>query len=269
MQIIIDDREHTLYEKITEQNSNANIILSKKTLHLGDIHIKTDDLKDVVLIERKSLSDLLASIKDGRYDEQSHRLSNASGFHPHNIIYIIEGVIGQIREPKEKRLILSAITSLNFFKGFSVLRTNSVQETAELILSMTDKINRGFIKGKHPFTPSTIIYNSIETLPVENTCESVVNYSNFVKKVKSDNITPDNIGIILLSQIPGVSSVTAAAILQKYDNSFLKFIEEAGKNKDSLVNILGNITYSSKSGARKINKSAIENIAKYIFSVNK
>jgi ERCC4-type nuclease len=273
MRIIIDDREHSLYEKMLESNKNTSIILSRETLHLGDVHIKTDDLKDVVLIERKSLSDLLSSIKDGRYEEQSHRLSNASGVHPHNIIYIIEGIISQIRIPRERQIILSAITSLNFFKGFSVLRTSSVQETAELILAMTDKINRDFIKGKLPYN-----YTSISEIPLELTeniaedgsqTPTPIQYANFVKKVKRDNITPNNIGEILLSQIPGVSPVTAAAILLKYDNSFLKFIEESSKNKEDLFAILGKITYESKKGPRKINKSAIENIAQYIFAVNK
>lgn len=44
----------------------------------------------LLIFERKSISDLLASLKDGRYEEQSYRLSG-SNTNNHNIIYIIEG----------------------------------------------------------------------------------------------------------------------------------------------------------------------------------
>ena len=37
-----------------------------------------------------------------------------------------------------------------------------------------------------------------------------------VKKVKKENITPENIGEIILSQIPGVSSHTSQIIMNKF-----------------------------------------------------
>jgi ERCC4-type nuclease len=65
-----------------------NIVLSKEVLPLGDILFKTDNDTDILLIERKSFSDLLSSIKDGRYEEQSYRILNSSGLHPHSIFYL-------------------------------------------------------------------------------------------------------------------------------------------------------------------------------------
>ena len=56
---------------ICSQTTPSSIILEKDTLDIGDILIKTDDDLDVLLIERKSFSDLISSIKDGRYEEQS------------------------------------------------------------------------------------------------------------------------------------------------------------------------------------------------------
>ena len=71
MKVIIDEREKDLFEKcesiICSSRIPSYVQLSKEVLVLGDILIKTDDGKDVLLIERKSFSDLLASIKDGRY----------------------------------------------------------------------------------------------------------------------------------------------------------------------------------------------------------
>ena len=122
MKVIIDERETALYEKcesiLDSQQKASYIQLSKEVLNLGDILIKTDEDKDVLLIERKSFSDLLASIKDGRYEEQSYRLLHSSGFPPHSVFYLIEGMLSQLRAPIEKKIIFSAISTLQFFKGF-------------------------------------------------------------------------------------------------------------------------------------------------------
>lgn len=284
MKVIIDEREQSLYEKcysIVNLDGNCtNVQLSKKVIPLGDILINTDEDKPVCIIERKSLTDLLASIKDGRYEEQSHRLLHASGLVPHNIIYIIEGTTGQLRSIMEKKIVYSSIASLNFFKGFSVFRTNSVQETAEIIIWISDKIDRNFTKGvipaylKQPVKPilvDTPIYNESQNevcAPIVSSTNQLIidepqpppqNYVNFVKKVKKDNITPENIGEILLSQIPGISSVTAQAIMKIYP-SFPRLIQELDKNPECL----NNTSYELNGKTRKISKTCIESVKQFL-----
>ena len=46
---------------------------------LGDVIICDDDGSERMIIERKTLNDLAASIKDGRYEEQGYRLSMRGG----------------------------------------------------------------------------------------------------------------------------------------------------------------------------------------------
>ena len=287
MKVIIDEREQSLYEKcnsiVNLDGHITNIQLSKKVIPLGDIVINTDEDKPVCIIERKSLSDLLASIKDGRYEEQSHRLLHASGLIPHNIIYIIEGITSQLRSLMEKKIVYSAITSLNFFKGFSVFRTSSVQETAEMVIWISDKIDRNFTKGIIPAylqpqlnRPLLIDTNTIIDESQNQLCTPIVqhatepqnysnfatepqNYSNFVKKVKKDNITPENIGEILLCQIPGISSITAQAIMKLYP-SFPRLLQELEKNPECL----NNTTYESNGKTRKISKACIESIKRFL-----
>ena len=70
------------------QIDGFDFTIEKKVIELGDIHFVKDD-KEIIILERKSVSDLLASIKDGRYEEQSHRLIHSSGLYRHHIIYII------------------------------------------------------------------------------------------------------------------------------------------------------------------------------------
>ena len=78
MKIIIDKREAKLIEKINELlplYKFENVELVTDVLDLGDILVKNDD-EEMLLVERKTIADLLSSIKDGRYAEQSLRLYN-------------------------------------------------------------------------------------------------------------------------------------------------------------------------------------------------
>ena len=64
--------------------------IKSERLPLGDIIIHDPaQQKDIVLFERKSLNDLAASIQDGRYKEQSFRLTQTTDFHNHNIYLIV------------------------------------------------------------------------------------------------------------------------------------------------------------------------------------
>ena len=71
-----------------------------------------------------------------------------------------------------------------------------------------------------------------------------------IKKVKKENITQDNIGEIMLCQIPGISSVTALTIMEKY-KSLPNLIKELEANNDCLKDITSTNT---KGQTRKINK---------------
>jgi ERCC4-type nuclease len=274
MHIIVDERERDLYEKIDSivnfSGNNTSIQIFREVLPLGDILIRTDSQRNVVLIERKSFSDLLASIKDGRYEEQSYRLIHTGEYSPHNIIYMIEGMYSQLKTPMEKRIILSAMTSLNHFKGFSVCRTCSLNETAETIVWMAEKMEKEFQKGKRAAytladptsSPNTSITNDLgEPLQEnsENAQPSSANYCTVVKKVKKDNVTPENIGEIILCQIPGISSVTAMAIMKQY-GTFSNLIDEIRSNPASLENIV----CENSGKARKISKACAKNVIEYL-----
>jgi len=270
MKIVIDEREATLYDKcisIVEADASLSntgkIQLIKRVIPLGDILIETDAGQLLAIIERKSLADLLSSIKDGRYDEQSHRLLHAGEVHPHNVIYLIEGILSQLRSPGEKKLVYSAATSIQFFKGFSVFRTASMQETAEWILAMASKIDRDLAKGKVAAYKIKTSNNEEEGDQVNES--EIQSYSKFVKKVKRDNITPENMGEIMLTQIPGISSVTAVAIMKHFP-TFPKLLTELAANKNCLdhVKIETRGVGKDKDKERKINKTAIENIIRYL-----
>ena len=248
MKIILDEREAHLYSECRTilENDNtlfSNIHISKEVLPLGDILLKTDEDVFLLLIERKSIADLLASIKDGRYEEQSFRLMNSEEFpSKQSIVYIIAGMF---TFHMEKKTVLSAMTSLQFFKGFSVIRTCSLLETAEYIIHMADKIERNFKKGIH-------FAFSLSDSPTA----TIPSYSTVVKKVKKDNITAQNMGEIILSQIPGISANAAIAILKHTNGSFLQLLEVLKTDPSTLETIIIGGGSGEKKG-RKISKSIL------------
>jgi ERCC4-type nuclease len=204
--------------------------IKSERLPLGDIILHDPGQgRDIVLFERKTLNDLAASIQDGRYKEQSFRLLQQSsdtataGFHTHNIVYIIEGDIGQYEAKRNtnnritKTALQSAMVSLLYYKGFSVVRTMNLGETAELILNFADKVAKESADGTKP------AYD--DEAPTVTPTAPARGYSEVAsKKEKRDYITRENIGEIMLSQVPGVSPKVATAILAKYDGSLYEFL---------------------------------------------
>ena len=272
MLIKVDNREQDLLKQI--QNLVLFIPAFKQlkvetaALPLGDIIIY-DDNDEKLVIERKCLNDLLASIKDGRYEEQSYRLNGLN--HPnHNIYYLIEGDVNKSNRFKdnniEKLTLYSAMFSLNYYKGFSVMRTLSMEETAIFICNTASKLSKSDKKAYYENKPivNTLVQDETiavdQTIAVEQTLESDKDYISVVKKVKKENITPENIAEIMLCQIPGISSVTAIAIMDKF-KTIPNLINEIQQND----NCLKDISYqNSKGQTRKINKTSLVNIVKFL-----
>jgi crossover junction endonuclease MUS81 len=300
MIVKVDTRETSLLFQINRLKTIMpifkNITILTEALPLGDIII-CEGKNEKLIIERKTASDLLSSIKDGRYEEQSYRL-NGVNHHNHNIIYLIEGEMMSLNRFKsnensyiitDKLTFYSAMFSLNYYKGFSVFRSNSLEETALIICNMAYKLEKETC-GKKAFyqnpsdennlfiaseslngTDSAVCENlSIESdenvskLDTNIICskKSTNNkdYANVIKKVKKDNITPDNIGSIMLCQIPGISSVTALAIMEKF-KTLPNLIKEIEANKDCLKDIA---SINEKGQKRKINKTCIANLIKFL-----
>lgn len=260
MKIIVDDRERDVYQHLQQIEKPDSIVIEKQTLPLGDFLITQDDETQtpLLLFERKSFSDLFSSIKDGRYEEQSFRLLNDERFpHKKDIVYVIEGMYSQLRQKSDKKLLFSTMTSLSYFKGFSVLRTSSTQDTADLILNMVDKIQRDLKKGKTRHMPMTLSHVDLTDASSQQQQQQQA-YCSVVKTVKKENITKDNIAIIMLSQIPGISHTIATVIMNHVGNSMTKLIQILETNPDEIKEL--------KVGekARKINKSCVESLKKFL-----
>ena len=284
MNIKIDNRETDLIQlcqlelaKVLEKESvknkdskkdKNNITIEVLPLPIGDIILEYLG-KEIIIIERKSAADLEASIKDGRYEEQSFRLSN-SEVHNHNIVYLIEG---SLINRQNKQMLYSSMFSLNYSKGFSVLRSTSIQETAYIIYNMAYKLNKNMLENKMSYYKNKEIIEEIKQKTIEDE-ECTVNlkddieenehqqpsYCSVVKKVKKDNITPENISEIMLCQIPSISSVSAIAIMSQF-----KTMQNLISSMKADPLCLNSITcMNSKGHSRKLGKNIIANIIKFL-----
>ena len=146
MKIKIDIREKKLIPllKALNRDYNYNLEIIEERLDLGDIIVCDKDNNELLIIERKTLSDLAASIRDGRYMEQSFRL-NKEEIHNHNIIYLIEGDMYNYKDKYTKiksNTLFVTMGCINYYKGFSVIRTKDILETAEYIIRFVEKMGR-------------------------------------------------------------------------------------------------------------------------------
>jgi ERCC4-type nuclease len=254
---------------------------------------------ELLLFERKSLNDLASSIKDGRYAEQSFRLDGYQAVPNHNIVYLMEGDISKYRESQytriNKKTLLSSMFSILYYKGFSVVRTMNVLETSELIWSWADKLDREMAgkKSKSAYyksssdnsfsnsnSESTVTENKEisqfhieleletpqdnETKSSDKTVVQLYDYCSVlkVKKEKNANVTPENIGVIILSTIPGISSKTAIAIMNEF-----KTIGKLIKSFELDPHCLNNICIETNDKSRKITSTCIENVRKYLLNM--
>jgi ERCC4-type nuclease len=293
--IIIDFREKDIIKHFTEMNDqinkidkNVKIEIKTENLLLGDILI------DKLLIERKTINDLAASIVDGRYKEQSFRLLKAldEGF---KVFYFIEGNMDLYTGAITKNTLVSTIYSLTH-KGFQVLLTKNSKETAFFILKFAEKMKKDAEKMKkdaekmkkdaEKMKKDAEKMKDTESKDTEskdteskdteskdaeskdaeskdaaskdtesNLEVSYENTQGVIKTKKNKNITKDNISVFMLCQIPGISTTTAGILLKKYGH--IKALIHAMKENPKEIE-------EFRHNDKKLNKNIIQNLNEYL-----
>jgi ERCC4-type nuclease len=225
------------------------------------------------------VADLYSSILDGRYEEQSYRLGNLGPLqHNHNIIYLIEG---DLNRHKQKNMLMSAIFSINYYKGFSVMRTFTIQETADFIWNtfkkMTkEKNKRGFYEmsegdlsrtkekeeeeegGRDTDSPTSATTSATTT----SAPTTQKDYVHVVKKCKKENITENNIDEIMLCQIPGISTQSAISIV-KHLGGIRQLLQRHAEEGDAIFSGI-KVANSTNGKETKLNKTIIQNLKRFL-----
>lgn len=199
LKIIIDSRETNLYNNIIERDLDKytdKITIIKQQLEIGDIHIEYDDL--IYVYERKTVNDLLSSVKDSRYKEQKSRLlSNYK-----NVNYIIEGSdIIASNNLHNQNLLTSIYFNSTYRDNIKIFFTKNINDTITFLLMLSTKI----IDKPHNFIQN-------ETQKTEPDYIDICK----IKSKKSDNIDKETCYLLQLSQIPNISKQIAKNIKDVY-----------------------------------------------------
>mmetsp|Transcript_13841 Transcript_13841/g.26572 ORF Transcript_13841/g.26572 Transcript_13841/m.26572 type:complete len:735 (+) Transcript_13841:110-2314(+) len=158
-----------------------------------------------LLVERKSLEDLLASVADGRYRKQKYVLLRSGLRCP---VYLCEG---SYEDPaanlteSQRKAIRSALLTTELRDGFQVLKTEGVKQTFELYANLTKAIAEKLI---------TLASNNTATA-----CDSLPTFYDFSKMIgdrKKDEHRVRTVFGMMLSQVHGVSGDLAKTIVSQF-----------------------------------------------------
>ena len=234
--IVIDKRETKLLKELEE-----NEYVIPEVLVIGDIILKVNDIPTII-IERKTLTDLAASIMDGRYREQKKRLKQTNISKKY---YIIEGLSSEYDGKRMPYSTLeSAMLSIMVYYDFGIIRSNDVSNTKNIILLLYEKLKN----------QKSISNNYMKCdLPIINI-------------VKKKQLTVTDCFFAQLCQIPSISSTIAKCIVDKY-SSLNKFYSNL-MNIENKIEVIKNLEYiSSKNKNMRIGESKATKISEYLFDI--
>ena len=173
LRIVVDEREKK--SGIPDILKGIGINLEIKTLPVGDYIVAPE-----TVVERKTISDLVSSIFDGRLFDQCNRLKEHYQFP----ILLIEGDIDEIEKLTENPFVFyGALSSIAIDFKIPVIPTPNAYHTSKLLVSMCSRKNT--VNGP------------------------------FIKKIrKSNNLQKQQLSI--LCSLPGVGEKTAIRMLEKF-----------------------------------------------------
>ncbi len=126
MRIVFDDREREL---IRQYNKTCDV----RHLDVGDIQFYDDENHLLLIIERKTATDLKSSIHDGRYHEQKSRLLQC-GLPRFQILYLFEGnLYGNC---------LSACIHTMYRDGIPVYRSKNILDTIAFLECVSETLEK-------------------------------------------------------------------------------------------------------------------------------
>jgi len=279
--LIIDSREVKLIELIKSKSpTEFKIPYSTENLQIGDIIIKhtLDNITYSLIIERKCVTDMIASIKDGRYKEQKIRLLAELANSPNTIItYLLEGSSTELRLQQDKTMFNGSIISSIFRDKIPIIRTYSLAETLEILTRLHERFTKDITDF---FTPKKNNTQPLEQ-PLEQHIQPPQNqdtgvgsvsdgvnslYLQSIKKCKKDNLTPVTWNHICYMNIPGISSNIAIKIAEVYPK--LKDLILAYQTLDSeseKENLIANIVLTdTDKQKRKIGPVISKRVYQYI-----
>ena len=173
LRIVVDEREKK--SGIPDLLRAVGINLEIKTLPVGDYIVAPE-----TIVERKSVSDLISSIFDGRLFDQCSRLKE----HFTNPVILMEGNVEEIERIVENPLVFyGAVSAVAIDFKIPIVPTPSATHSAKLLVSMCSR--KESLRGP------------------------------FLKKIKkSDDMSRQQLSV--LCSLPGIGEKLATRMLAKF-----------------------------------------------------
>ena len=173
LRIVVDERERK--SGIPDLLRAVGINLEIKTLPIGDYIVAPE-----TIVERKSVSDLISSIFDGRLFDQCNRLKE----HFTHPIILMEGNVEEIEQIVENPLVFyGALSAVAIDFKIPIIPTPSATHTAKMLVSMCSR--KDTLRGP------------------------------FLKKIKkSDDVYRQQLSV--LCSLPGIGEKLATRMLSKF-----------------------------------------------------
>lgn len=213
----VDVRETRLIEVL--RSKFADLVFDVRQLDVGDVFFearvlpsaaqddeneKQEDEKEgqtqyntvQIFVERKSIADVAASLKDGRWHEQKLRLVGTGA----RIIYIVEGYTFDEAKPVcgiNGKAIATMLWNAVMRDNIHVVHTKNIEQTASALAGFAARLHSGSAEswfGDH-------------TIELERRHQS-----SLLKCKRKDNITEGTTFKMQLCTVPGISACKADAL---------------------------------------------------------
>lgn len=237
--IQVDSREKDLYEIIKGQ---TEFPVTSMSLEIGDIMIINSE-KPLLILERKSLADLAASNRDGRYREQRARLLSMRG-QGIAIAYLLEAGNGWNQDLNRvwqgnvaETLLFTLIARLQLHYGIPVITSKDVPGSKTLILHLCRMLK----EKPDLFTPNSGI--------LADATLAAGAYTEALSAQKSANRGLKRVAAGMLCAIPGIGGKLSEGILDACDGTMEGVLK---KSQEELASL--------KVGKRAVGKVAAEKI---------
>lgn len=250
--ITVDTRERSLFAELA-RTEVADADLRVAALDVGDVTISVsyddeeESRKKTIIIERKTLSDLCASIKDGRYREQKARMLGVirSSSTKTRLTYVIEGTASfgnGLRDAAQSSglgasALQTCVVKTLYRDGIDVVFTRDVADTAE------------FVRAAARVWSSC---SSSDAASAPCCSEALLRQQAASKPRRADNLDPRTCYLAQLCQVPGISCTIANTIAERWPGMQDLFSQLSPLSEAERVSMLAACPRLGPKSARRI-----------------
>jgi len=142
--IVVDSREASKNQDVVEELKRRGLRVAVLELSAGDYYLPAPQPSRAVLVERKTVTDFLNSIRDNRVWDQARRLRQAAETEGVKVVIVLEGWLGVVEKRTRWRLssVLRVLDELILDWGIPVLPSHSKRATVEWLAAKAKSLGR-------------------------------------------------------------------------------------------------------------------------------